>query len=127
MKNEMMIYHTEDGKAQIHLHLEDGTIWLSQSEIAELFQTTKQNISKHIKAILTDGELEEKVVVNYKLITTRHGAISGKVQSKNVAFYSLDMILAIGYRVRSVRGMQFRNKMHFAVHHHTASELVYSR
>lgn len=109
MSNELIIYNTEDGKAKINLKLEDGTIWLSQLEIAELFQSSKQNISKHIKAILSDGELDEKVVVNYKLTTTRHGAMQGKVQSRKVAYYNLDMILAIGYRVRSPRGTQFRN------------------
>ena len=109
MSNDLIIYNTEDGKAKINLKLEDGTIWLSQLEIAELFQSSKQNISKHIKAILSDGELDEKVVVNYKLTTTRHGAMQGKEQSRKVAYYNLDMILAIGYRVRSPRGTQFRN------------------
>jgi len=109
MSNELIIYNTEDGKAKINLKLEEGTIWLSQLEIAELFQSSKQNISKHIKAIFSDGELDEKVVVNYKLTTTRHGAMQGKEQSRKVAYYNLDMILAIGYRVRSPRGTQFRN------------------
>ena len=204
MGNDIIIYNTEDGKAKINLQYEDGTVWLSQLEIAELFQTTKQNVSKHVKAIFLEGELEEKVVVNYKLITTKHGAIANKKQSKQVAHYNLDMILAIGYRVRSIRGIQFRNyassilkeylikgfamdderlknlgggnyfkellerirdirssekvfyrqvldlfatsidydakneeakkffatvqnKMHFAIHHHTASELIYTR
>mgnify|MGYP000939761761 FL=1 len=108
MSNKIIIYNTEDGKAKINLRLEDGTVWLNQLQIAELFQTTKQNISKHIKAILEDGELEEKMVVNYQLTTTKHGAIKGKVQTREVAFYNLDMILAIGYRVRSPRGVQFR-------------------
>lgn len=109
MSNELIIYNTEDGNAKINLKLEDGTIWLSQLEIAELFQSSKQNISKHIKAIFSDGELDEKVVVNYKLTTTRHGAMQGKEQSRKVAYYNLDMILTIGYRVRSPRGTQFRN------------------
>ena len=108
MSNQIIIYNTEDGKSKINLKLEDGTVWLNQLQIAELFQTTKQNVSKHIKAILEDGELEGKVVVNYQLTTTKHGAIKGKVQSREVAFYNLDMILAIGYRVRSPRGVQFR-------------------
>ena len=108
MSNQIIIYNTEDGKSKINLKLEDGTVWLNQLQIAELFQTTKQNISKRIKAILEDGELDEKVVVNYQLTTTKHGAIKGKVQSREVAFYNLDMILAIGYRVRSPRGVQFR-------------------
>lgn len=109
MSKEIIIYNTEDGKAKIYLQVEKETLWLNQLEIAELFATTKQNISKHIRAIFTDGELDERVVVNYKLITTPHGAISDKVQTKRVTYYNLDMILAIGYRVRSPRGMQFRN------------------
>ena len=108
MSNQIIIYNTEDGKSKINLKLEDGTVWLNQLQIAELFQTTKQNVSKHIKAILKDGELDEKVVVNYQLTTTKHGAIKGKVQSREVAYYNLDMILAIGYRVRSPRGVQYR-------------------
>ncbi|WP_216404444.1 RhuM family protein [Arcanobacterium phocae] len=109
MKNDIIIYNTEDGKAKIELHVEKDTVWLNQEELAELFQTSKQNVSKHIKSIFSDGELDEKVVVNYKLTTTRHGAIKDKTQRRSVAFYNLDMILAIGYRVRSVRGIQFRN------------------
>ena len=109
MSNDMIIYNTEDGKSKISLKLENGTVWLSQLEIAELFEITKQNVSKHIKAIFEDEELLEKVVVNYQLITTQHGAIKGKTQTKKVAYYNLDMILAIGYRVRSPRGIQFRN------------------
>jgi len=109
MSNDMIIYNTEDGKSKISLKMENGTVWLSQLEIAELFETTKQNVSKHIKAIFEDGELLEKVVVNYQLTTTQHGAIKGKTQTKKVAYYNLDMILAIGYRVRSPRGIQFRN------------------
>ena len=65
MNKDLIIYNTEDGKAKISLTLQDGTVWLNQLQIAELFQTTKQNISKHIKAIFADGELDEKVVVNY--------------------------------------------------------------
>lgn len=109
MSRDIIIYNTEDGRAKIELRVENGTVWLNQNEIAELFQTTKQNISKHIKAIFEDNELEEKVVVNYQLTTTQHGAIKNKTQSKIVGYYNLDMILAIGYRVRSSRGIQFRN------------------
>lgn len=106
--SEIIIYTSEDGTTKIDLRLENGTVWLSQLEIAELFQTTKQNISKHIKSIFQDEEIEEKVVVNYQFTTTHHGAISNKTQTKKVAYYNLDMILAIGYRVRSPRGVQFR-------------------
>lgn len=106
MSNELIIYNTEDGNAKINLKLEDGTIWLSQLEIAELFQSSKQNISKHIKAIFSDGELDEKSTVNYKLTVQKEGKREIK---RKVAYYNLDMILAIGYRVRSPRGTQFRN------------------
>ena len=108
MNNQIIIYNTEDGKAKINLKYEDGTVWLSQNEIAELFQTSKQNISKHIKNIFEDGELDKEVVVNYKLTTSQHGAMADKTQDNLVSYYSLEMILAIGYRVRSVRGVQFR-------------------
>ena len=106
MNNEIIIYNTEDGKAQISLRLENGMVWLNQSEIAELFDTTKQNISKHIKAIFEDSELSEMSTVNYQLTVQKEGKREVKRQ---VAYYNLDMILAIGYRVRSPRGMQFRN------------------
>lgn len=106
--SDVIIYTSEDGTTKIDLQLENGTVWLSQLQIAELFETTKQNISKHIKSIFEDGEIDEKVVVNYKFTTTKHGAMSDKTQTKEVAYYNLDMILAIGYRVRSPRGVQFR-------------------
>ena len=201
MGNDIIIYNTEDGKAKINLQYGDGTVWLSQLEIAELFQTTKQNVSKHVKALYLEGELEERATVNYKLTVQQEG---NRKISRKLAYYNLDMILAIGYRVRSIRGVQFRNyasnvlkeylikgfamdderlknlgggnyfkellerirdirssekvfyrqvldlfatsidydakneeakkffatvqnKMHFAIHHHTASELIYTR
>ena len=106
MGNDIIIYNTEDGKAKINLQYDDGTVWLSQLEIAELFQTTKQNVSKHVKAIFLDGELEERATVNYKLTVQKEG---NRKISRQLAYYNLDMILAIGYRVRSIRGIQFRN------------------
>ena len=106
MKNDIIIYNTEDGRAKINLKYEDGTVWLNQNEIAELFQTSKQNISKHIKSIFQDNELEESPTINYKLTVQKEG---NRDIRRQVAYYSLDMILTIGYRVRSVRGVQFRN------------------
>ena len=103
--NNIIIYNTEDGKAKINLILDDGSVWLSQSEIAELFQTTKQNISKHIKSIFQDLELSEEETVNYKLTVQNEGT---RTVERKLAYYNLDMILAIGYRVRSPRGIQFR-------------------
>jgi DNA-binding protein len=105
MSNKIIIYNTEDGKSKINLMLEDGTVWLNQLQIAELFQTTKQNISKHIKAILEDGELSEVSTVNYQLTVQKEGK---REIERNIAFYNLDMILSVGYRVRSPRGVQFR-------------------
>jgi putative DNA-binding protein len=106
MSKGIIIYNTEDGRAKINLKHEDGTVWLSQNEMAELFETTKQNISKHIKAIFTDGELLESSTVNYKLTVQNEG---GRCVTRQVAYYSLEVILAVGYRVRSIRGIQFRN------------------
>lgn len=101
----VIIYRTDDGKSAIELHLENDTVWLTQLELAELFETSKQNISKHIRAILEDGELSEDATVNYKLTVQKEG--NRRVQ-RQVAYYNLDMILALGYRVRSPRGIQFR-------------------
>lgn len=201
MANDVILYRTDDGESAIELHLDNGTVWLTQQELAELFQTSKQNISKYIKVIFEDGELSEEATVNYKLTVQKEG---NRKISRKLAYYNLDMILAIGYRVRSIRGIQFRNyasnvlkeylikgfamdderlknlgggnyfkelldrirdirssekvfyrqvldlfatsidydakneeakkffatvqnKMHFAIHHHTASELIYTR
>ncbi len=103
--SEIIIYTTDDGLTTIDLQLEDGTIWLSQLELAELFQTSKQNISKHIKAIYNDQELNETATVNQKLTVQNEG---NREVSRIITLYNLDTILAVGYRVRSVRGVQFR-------------------
>lgn len=105
MNSEIIIYNTEDGLTQVQLQMEGGTVWLSQAEIANLFQTTKQNVSKHIKAIFEDGELREEATVNYQLTVQKEGE---RKVSREIAKYNLDMILAVGYRVRSIRGAEFR-------------------
>lgn len=99
---QLILYTSEDGQAQVQLRAEQGTVWLSQLEMAELFLTTKQNIAKHLKAIFTEQELSEESVVNHWLTTASDG------KSYRVAHYNLDAILAVGYRVRSPRGVQFR-------------------
>lgn len=104
-ENQIIIYNTEDGKTKIDLKVFEETVWLNQMELAELFQTTKQNISKHIKAIFAEQELEEKATVNFQLTVQKEGA---REVSRDLAYYSLDVILAIGYRVRSTRGTEFR-------------------
>ena len=106
--NHFILYHTEDGNSKINLILDDDTIWLTQVQIAELFQVSKHTVSKQIKNILEDGELDEKVVVNYQYTATNQGEIEDGLPKRKVASYNLDMILAIGYHVQSPRGIQFR-------------------
>ena len=103
--SDIILYTTEDGKTQIDLHLKDGTVWLSQQQIADLFQTSKQNISKHVKAIYEDQELDERATVNQQLTVQREGS---REVSRTLTLYNLDVILAVGYRVRSARGVEFR-------------------
>ncbi|MBL7112251.1 MAG: virulence RhuM family protein [Bacteroidales bacterium] len=98
----IIIYKTADGKASVALYAKDGNIWMNQNQLAELFATSKQNISLHINNILKEGELPKNSVVKDYLTTASDG------KEYNVTFYSLDMILAIGFRVRSKRGTQFR-------------------
>jgi hypothetical protein len=100
--NELILYTTDDGRTQLHLRVEGDSIWLSQLEIAELFQTTKQNVSLHAKNIFEDGELRQDSVVKDSLTTAADG------KNYRTKLYNLDLILAIGYRVRSSRGVQFR-------------------
>jgi hypothetical protein len=99
---EFLLYQTSDGVTRIAVRLEDETVWLSQAQMAELFQTTKQNISLHIRNVFEEGELEEPSVVKQYLTT----ADDGKKYSVN--HYNLDVIISVGYRVRSHRGTQFR-------------------
>lgn len=103
--SEVILYTTDDGHTRIDLRLENGTVWLSQLQIAELFQTTKQNVSKHIKAIYDDRELDEAATVNQQLTVQKEGP---REVSRSITLYNLDVILAVGYRVRSPRGVQFR-------------------
>ncbi|NGX59521.1 MAG: hypothetical protein KR126chlam3_00673 [Chlamydiae bacterium] len=102
---EIILYTTEDGKASIQLLPVDGTVWMSQAEMAALFQTTPQNITLHIKAIYEEGELEEKATCKDFLQVRSEG---GREVNRKLKFYNLNMILAVGYRVRSHRGTQFR-------------------
>ena len=101
-QKNIIIYNTDDGKARVVLYAKDGNVWMSQSQIAELFDTSVPNISMHISNILEDSELSENSVIKNYLTTAADG------KNYNVTFYSLEMILAIGFRVRSKRGTQFR-------------------
>ena len=101
-KGQFLLYQTPDGDSQIEVKLQNDTVWLSLDQMAELFQRNKSTISRHIKNVLEDGELEEdSVVANFATTAT-----DGKNYS--VAYYNLDMIISVGYRVHSYRGVQFR-------------------
>ena len=101
-KRNIIIYNTVDGKATVSLYARDGMVWMNQNQIAELFDTSKQNIGQHIANILKEGELSENSVVKDFFTTAADG------KQYQVTFYALDMVLAIGFRVRSKRGTQFR-------------------
>lgn len=103
--SEFLLYRTEDGRARIHVRLDGDTVWLTQAALAELYQTTPQNITLHITAIYAEGELDEAATCKDYLQVRQEGV--RRVQ-RSLKHYSLPMILAIGYRVRSPRGVQFR-------------------
>ena len=105
MAGEIIQYQTEDGVTVIRLQATDGSVWLSQADMAELFQTTKQSISLHIRNILDEGELDEAATVKENLTVQSEG---NRQVSRQILLYNLQMILAVGFRVRSLRGMQFR-------------------
>lgn len=102
MENEIIIYQTQDGKTKIDVKVENETVWLNQAQMADLFETTKQNISQHIKNVFDEGELQEHSVVKDFLTTAQDG------KNYNTKHYNLDVIISVGYRVKSLRGTQFR-------------------
>lgn len=108
MNSEILIYQNREGDIKIDVRLEDETVWLTQDQMAVLFGKTKSTISEHIKNIFSEGELDENVVVRNFRITTQHGAIPGKTQEVKVKAYNLDVIISVGYRVKSKQGTQFR-------------------
>ncbi len=101
-QNSIIIYHTDDGKSSVVLYAKDGQVWMNQKQMAELFATSVQNIGQHIANILNDNELQQNSVIKDYFTTASDG------KQYEVTFYSLDMILAVGFRVRSKRGTQFR-------------------
>jgi hypothetical protein len=102
VQSQMLLYRTEDGRMRIEVCLQEESVWLNQSAMAELFQSTKQNISLHLKNIFNEGELDEIRVVKEYLTTAADG------KNYRTKFYNLEAIIAVGYRVRSPRGTQFR-------------------
>jgi len=101
-RSEIVLYRTDDGRSRIQVRLEDETVWLTQNLMAELFQTTKQNIGQHLKNIFAEGELRQDSVVKKSFTTAADG------KHYETLFYNLDAIISVGYRVNSVRGTQFR-------------------
>lgn len=108
LDNKIIIYQTDDGKTQLDVKLENETVWLTQAQMAELFQKDRTVIGRHIRNIFKEGELDEKVVSAKIAHTTQHGAIEGKTQRQEVTIYNLDVVISVGYRVHSVRGTRFR-------------------
>ncbi|NUQ83045.1 MAG: virulence RhuM family protein [Bacteroidetes bacterium] len=100
--SELLIYQTEDGSTNIQVQLTDNTVWLTQADMVDLFQSSKSNISEHIKHIFEEGELQEDSVVRYFRTTATDG------KNYNTAHYNLDVVISVGYRVKSLRGTQFR-------------------
>ncbi len=107
-QDQIVIYQTEDGKTQIDVRLENETVWLTQAQMAELFQKDRTVITRHINNVFKEGELEKEAVCAKFAHTTQHGAIEGKQQTKETVLYNLDVIISVGYRVHSKRGTAFR-------------------
>ena len=108
MANEIIIFRTEDEAISVDVRFEAETVWLTQDQMSELFQRDRSVISKHIANIFKEQELEEQVVCANFAHTTQHGAIESKTQLQIVKCYNLDVIISVGYRVKSQRGTQFR-------------------
>jgi len=107
-ESQIVLYQSNDGTIKIDVRFEDETVWLSQNQMGELFGKDKRTISEHIGNIFKEGELDESVVCRKFRITTQHGAIAGKTQEISVNGYNLDVIISVGYRVKSQQGTQFR-------------------
>ncbi len=107
-RQHIVIFKTDDGKVSVDARFTEETVWLSLDQLALLFERDKSTISRHIKNIFEEGELKPEVVVAKYATTTQHGAIEGKSQTHMTDFYNLDVIISVGYRVKSRRGTQFR-------------------
>lgn len=107
-KSEIIIFKTADEKVSVDVIMENETVWLTQTQMAELFGKSRSTITEHINNIFKEGELEENQVSRKFRRTTKHGAIKGKTQEVEVKFYNLDVIISVGYRVKSLRGTEFR-------------------
>ena len=107
-KAQFLMYRAADDEVAVNALVKDDTIWLNQKAMAELFDVSTSSISRHLKNVFDEGELDEKVVIAEIATTTQHGAMEGKTQTKDVRFYNLDAIISVGYRVNSRRATAFR-------------------
>ncbi len=107
-KSNLLLYTAPDGKISIDVLLEDETVWLTQTQMAQLFAKGRTTITEHIRNIFKEGELDEKVVCREFRHTTQHGAIEGKTQEQSAKYYNLDVVISVGYRVKSPQGTKFR-------------------
>ena len=107
-ENKIIIYQTEDGQTQIDVRMENETVWLTQAQMAELFQKDRTVITRHINNVFKEGELEKEEVCAKFAHTTRHGALTGKIQMQETVLYNLDVVISVGYRVKSKRDTAFR-------------------
>ena len=107
-QSAFILFKTEDDKISVDVRFADETVWLSQEQMAQLFGKARSTITEHIQNIFKEGELNEEVVCRNFRLTTQHGAIDGKTQEVSVKLYNLDVIISVGYRVKSLRGTQFR-------------------
>ncbi|MCD4762831.1 MAG: virulence RhuM family protein [Desulfobacterales bacterium] len=107
-QSQILIYQSTTGNIKIDVRLENETVWLTQNQMALLFGKGRTTITEHIGNIFKEGELNEKMVCRDFRHTTQHGAVKGKTQTKNIKYYNLDVIISVGYRVKSQQGTQFR-------------------
>lgn len=107
-QDKIEIFQSKDNQTEIKVQFEEDTVWLTQAQMAELFDRNRVAITQHIGNIFKEGELDENMVCKDFLHTTQHGAIKGKTQNQKTKYYNLDVIISVGYRVKSQRGTQFR-------------------
>lgn len=108
MQNEIILYQSEELATRIEVKVGEETVWLTIEQMSLLFGRDRTVISRHINNIFKEGELQKEVVCAFFALTTQHGAIKGKTQTKNIEYYNLDVIISVGYRVKSKQGTQFR-------------------
>jgi hypothetical protein len=108
MKSQIELFKSKDDQIELKVRLDKDTVWLNRNEISVLFERDVKTIGKHINNVFDEGELKKEVVVAKFATTTKHGAIEGKTQINFVEYFNLDVIISVGYRVKSQRGVQFR-------------------